>query len=171
MTQAHIRQSIEGVAKYFDEHPEKARSTDRAATAVVEEGLRCKVSGPRGEMLVSDMPKGVGGAASAPTPGWHLRAALAACDATVIAMRAAQLGISLSTLEVTVDSVSDDRGILGLGEGVPPGPLSVRIHVRIAAGDTPAARLREIVAWAERHSPVGDALRRAVPSHVEIEIA
>ncbi len=171
MTQAHIRQSIEGVAKYFGEHPEKARSTDRAATAVIEQGLRCKVSGPRGETLVSDMPKGIGGEASAPTPGWHLRAALAACDATVIAMRAAQLGIALSTLEVTVDSESDDRGILGLGEGVPPGPLSVRIRVRIAADGTPAEQLREIVAWAERHSPVGDAIRRAVPSHVEIDVA
>ena len=171
MTQSHIRQSIEAVTQYFGEHPEKAQSTDRAATAVIEEGLRCQVSGPRGETLVSDMPKGIGGAASAPTPGWHLRAALAACDATVIAMRAAQLGIGLSRLQVTVDSVSDDRGILGLGDSVPAGPLSVRIRVLIAAPDTPDDTLREIVAWAERHSPVGDALRRAVPSHVEVEIA
>lgn len=170
MTQAHIRQSIESVSKYFDEHPEKARSTDRAATAVIEEGLRCRVSGPRGEAVVCDMPKGIGGAGSAPTPGWHLRAALAACDATVIAMRAAQLGVCLSQLEVTVDSLSDDRGILGLGDGVLPGPLSVRIRVLIAADDTPAEQLREIVAWAERHSPVGDAIRRAVPSQTEVAI-
>lgn len=171
MTQEHIRQSIEAVTTYYGEHPDKAQSTDRAATAVVEAGLRCRVSGPRGETLVSDMPKGIGGAASAPTPGWLLRAALAACDATVITMRAAQLGITLSKLEVTVDSVSDDRGILGLGDGVPAGPLSVRLRVLIGADAAPAERLREIVAWAEHHSPVGDAIRRAVPSHVEIDIA
>jgi hypothetical protein len=54
---------------------------------------------------------------------------------------------------------------------VPPGPLSVRLRVLIASDDAPAETLREIVAWAERHSPVGDAIRRAVPSHVEVTIA
>jgi hypothetical protein len=32
----------------------------------------------------------------------------------------------------------------------------------------PSAKLRAIVDWAERHSPVGDALRRAVPVEVEV---
>lgn len=171
MTLAHIQQSIKGVTRYFAQHPDKALSTDKAATAVIEQGLRCVATGPGGENLVSDMPKGIGGAASAPTPGWYLRAALASCDATVIALRAAQLGIVLSRLEVTVDSVSDDRGILGLGEGVPPGPQSVSIRVRIAAEGVSAEQLHEIVAWAEAHSPVGDAVRRAVPSRVEVTLA
>ncbi len=165
-----IRQSIERITSYFGEHPEKALSTDKAATTIVEQGLRCKTTGPDGEALVSDMPKGIGGGASAPTPGWLLRAALASCDATVIAMRAAQLGVVLRRLEVTVDSVSDDRGILGLGDAIPPGPQSMRIRVLIAAEGTSPAQLREIVSWAEAHSPVGDAVRRAIPSHVEVEI-
>ncbi len=108
-----IRQSIEGVIKLYSEHPEKALSTDKAAVAVIQEGLRCKAEGPNGAVLVSDMPKGVGGGGAAPTPGWFLRAALANCDATVIAMRAAQLGVVLTRLEVTVDSDSDNRGLLG----------------------------------------------------------
>ncbi len=93
------------------------------------------------------------------------------CDATVIALRAAQLGIVLSRLEVTVDSVSDDRGILGLADGVPPGPQSMSIRVRIASDGASPEQLHEIVAWAEAHSPVGDAVRRAVPSRVEITLA
>jgi len=32
-------------------------------------------------------------------------------------------------------------------------------------------QLRQIVEWAEAHSPVGDALRRAIPSSMEIEFA
>lgn len=171
MTLARIQQSMEGVARYFTEHPDQAVSTDKAATATLEQGLRCQAVGPHGAVLASDMPKGIGGDGSAPTPGWYLRAALATCDATVIAMRAAQLGVVLSTLEVTVDSVSDDRGILGLGDGIPPGPQNMRIRVRIAAdGESPEA-LRRIVEWAESHSPVGDAVRRAIPSHLEVEIA
>ena len=171
MTIAHIQQSIEGVARFFAENPERGRTTDKAAVATVQGGLLCKAEGPNGAVLISDMPKGIGGGGTAPTPGWFLRAALANCDATVIAMRAAQLGVTLTKLEVTVDSVSDDRGMLGLKEGIPPGPQSMRIRVAIAADGAPPEQLRHIVEWAESHSPVGDAVRRAIPSSIEIELA
>lgn len=172
MTMAEIRQSIDNVVKFFEANPEKGRVDDSPAVAVVEEGLRCRASGPRGAVLVSDMPGSVGGGGNAPTPGWLLRAALANCDATVIAMRAAQLGVSLRLLEVTVDSQSDDRGLFGVGGGsVLPGPASMRVRVRIAADGVPPEQLREIVEWTEAHSPVGDAMRRAVPLTTEIEIA
>ncbi|MCJ0763508.1 OsmC family protein [Variovorax terrae] len=171
MTIVQIQQSIEGVIKLYSEHPEKALSTDKAAVAVIQEGLRCKAEGPNGAVLVSDMPKGIGGGGTAPTPGWFLRAALANCDATVIAMRAAQLGIVLTKLEVTVDSDSDSRGILGVGDSVPAGPLNMRVHVLVAADGASPEQLRQIVAWAESHSPVGDALRRAIPCSTEVEVA
>ena len=48
-------------------------------------------------------------------------------------MRAAQLGVTLSTLEVTVDSESDDRGLLGMDDTISAGPLNVRARVRIGA--------------------------------------
>jgi len=171
VTIAQIQQSIAGVTKFFSENPQRGRTTDKAAVATVQEGLRCKAEGPNGAALISDMPKGIGGGGTAPTPGWFLRAALANCDATVIAMRAAQLGVVLTKLEVIVDSVSDDRGMLGLGEGIPPGPQSVRIRVVIAADGAAPEQLRQIVEWAESHSPVGDAVRRAIPSSVDIEVA
>jgi len=167
----HIQQSIEGVIKYLAGHPDECRYTDKAATAVVEEGLRCRAEGPNGAMLISDMPRAIGGGGSAPSPGWLLRAALANCDATVIAMRAAQLGVALTTLEVTVDSESDDRGLLGMDDTIPAGALSMRTRVRIGANGVTPERLREIVEWAEAHSPVGDVVRRAVPSKTEVEIA
>jgi hypothetical protein len=84
-------------------------------------------------------------------------------------MRAARLGIAPTALEVTLNSSSDDRGLLGVGDNALPGPLEVRLHVRIAADGASPEELREIVEWAERHSPVGDALRRAVPCRVEID--
>jgi len=171
MSITHIRQSIENVIKYLFEHPGECRYTDKAATAVLEEGLRCRADGPSGATLISDMPKAIGGGGLAPSPGWLLRAALANCDTTVIAMRAAQLGVTLSTLEVTVDSESDDRGLLGMDDTISAGPLGVRTRVRIGADGVAPARLREIVEWAEAHSPVGDAIRRAILSKVEVEIA
>ena len=171
MSGTHIRQSIEGVIQHLSEHPDQARDTDPAATAVVEEGLRCRAEGPNGRLLMSDMPTALGGGRSAPSPGWLMRAAHATCDATTIAMRAAQVGVTLTTLEVTVDSVSDDRGLLGMDESIPAGPLSVRVRIRIGADGVAPERLQELVEWAEAHSPVGDAIRRAIPYTAEVEIA
>ena len=171
MSVTHIQQAIENVITYLSENPEECRYTDSAATAVVEEGLRCRAEGPRGATLITDMPKGIGGGNAAPSPGWFFRAALATCYATLIAMRAAQLGVALSTLAVTVDSESDDRGILGMDNTIAAGPLSVRTRIRIGAEEIAPERLREIVNWAQAHCPVADAIQRAVPSKTEVEIA
>ncbi len=170
MSTSNIQQSIERVITFLTDHPDRCRYTDKAATAVVEEGLRCRADGPDGAQLITDMPKGIGGGYAAPSPGWILRAALANCAVTVITMRAAQLGVTLSTLEVTVDSDSDDRGLLGMDETVPAGPLRFRTKVKIGAEGISAEVLHDIVAYAEAHSPIGDVITRAVPAETHIEI-
>src|SRR5687767_7066742 len=92
----------------------------------------CEVTGPRGERVLTDMPPAMGGAASAPNPGWYLRGAMASCAATVTAMRAAKLGIPLDSLEVTVESDADHRGILGLDDRISAGQTALRTIVKIA---------------------------------------
>ncbi|HEY0821155.1 MAG TPA: OsmC family protein [Rhizobacter sp.] len=166
-----IREALAGVVRHFTDHPEDALSTDSTATAVWRGGLRCEAQGPGGAVAASDMPPAIGGGGSAPSPGWLLRAALANCDASMIAIRAAQLGITLTRLEVSVDSDSDDRGMFGVDDNTPPGPLRVRVKVRLAADGVPHAQLRGLVEWAERHSPVADALHRVVPVSVSVDIA
>lgn len=84
-----IRSAIEEASRRLTEHPEAAAATDAPATAVREEGLRFRVDGPAGA-VTSDMSNAVGGGVTAPTPGWLLRAALASCDATLVAMEAAR---------------------------------------------------------------------------------
>ena len=131
------------------------------------EGLQCEVTGPYGERLITDMPPAMGGKASGPNPGWLLRSAMASCTATVIAMRAANLGVALEMLEVVVESESDNRGILGLDDRVSAGLRVVHTKVKIR-GDADAESLREIVAWAEAHSPVGCTVRKAHASSLEV---
>jgi len=167
MTDA-IRTAIEGASAYLTEHPDEARYTDSLATARVVDGLHVRVDGPNGERLETDMPGAVGGAGSAPSPGWFLRSAVAACVTSLATMRAAQLGMTGFTCEVEVDSESDDRGILGLDSSVPGGPLSMRIGFRMSADDVRLDRLEEVAVWAVEHCPVSDAVRRAVPVHVEV---
>lgn len=163
-----IRTAIEGASAYLTEHPDEARYTDSLATARVEGGLRIRVAGPNAEELLTDMPGAVGGAGSAPSPGWYLRAATAACVTSLAVMRAAQLGIEDFACEVDVDSESDDRGILGLDATVPAGPLSTRVAFRVSASGADPTALREVAEWAVAHCPVSDAVRRPVPMTLEV---
>jgi uncharacterized OsmC-like protein len=166
-----IRSAIVAATDYLTEHPDEARSTDSAATATMVDGLVVRVTGPAGATLTTDMVPSVGGAATAPSPGWLLRAAEASCVATLITMRAAMLELTLDTLEVTVDSVSDDRGLLGIDEDVPAGPLSGRVAIRLTASGADPATLEEIAHWGVKHCPVCDALERAVPIAIEVSTA
>jgi uncharacterized OsmC-like protein len=163
-----IRTAIESASAYLTTHREEARYTDSFARAKIEDGLRIRVEGPTGEVLTTDMPGGVGGGGSAPSPGWYLRAAVAACVTSLAVMRAAQLGIEGFTCEVEVDSESDDYGILGLDQSVPSGPLTLRINLHVSADGNTTELVAEIAQWAVDHCPVSDAVRRAVPTRIEI---
>ena len=165
---ADIKRAIEAATGYLELHPDEARYTDRVASASLVDGLVVRVTGPGGESVSTDMSTSVGGTDSAPSPGWLLRAAEASCVATFIAMRAAMLDVTLDTLEVTVDSVSDDRGILGIDETVPAGPLSSRVSIRIQAAGVEPSTLAEIAHWGVVHCPVCDAIGRAVPIATEV---
>jgi uncharacterized OsmC-like protein len=167
----HIASCMQQAIDYLSSHPGEASYTDTPATACWEGGLRFSAESPNGITVVTDMPEAVGGEGSAPSPGWVMRAALATCDATLVAMRAAQEGIELEALEVVVDSESDDRGLLGMSDEVPAGPKTARVRIRVKAPAVNEERLREIIDWADEHSPVGDAVRRAVPTSIELKTA
>ena len=168
MPHASIREAIEKVSKVLGDQPENARAKNAPATAIFEGELRCRVIGPAGETLQTDMPVSVGGGATAPAPGWVMRAALASCNATCIAMRAAQLGINLTKLEVTVSSETDNRGMLGLNDGIPAGMQGLRSQVKVGAPGVSADELEKLVNWGVSHSPVG--CTNATSANVDIEI-
>ena len=166
---SEIAQAVSRVVEHLEAHPEDGYDVGVSVTATTT-GLRASSESPDGHVVITDMPRGIGGGASAPSPGWLLRAALASCDATLISLRAASVGVELDTLEVAVAMDFDDRGLLGTDDTVPAGPLSTTVSVRIGAEDVDEETLRAIVTWAERHSPVGDALSRAIPGTVGVEI-
>ena len=168
MSSPSIKDAVGAASAYLNEHPDEARYRDSHARARLGDNLTVDVDGPGGEQLRTDMPKGIGGLAQAPSPGWYFRAATASCVASLIGIRAASLGIDLGTVEVVVDSESDDRGILGLDPATPAGPLSMRVAVTIAAPGVDRAQLEAVVAWAVEHCPVTDAVERAIPLEVVI---
>jgi len=171
-----IGEAVRGAREYLTAHPAEAAYIDSPANARLESGLRVSVQGPDGASVSTDMPASVGGGGSAASAGWLMRAAHAACVATLVAMRAAEEGVRLTRLEVAVDSDSDDRGILGApsAEGaeeakVPPGPIRSRVRISLSADGVSEEALHQIATWGWQHCPVDDAMRRAVPVTVEVD--
>jgi uncharacterized OsmC-like protein len=124
--------------------------------------------------ITTDMPAELGGAGNQVSPGWLLRAGLASCLATRIAMEAAATGISLTRLEILAKSTSDARGLLGMaGDGgvqITPAPCEVQLEVRMGAPNVARERLQAMVEDSFRYSPVSAAVERAVPVSLRIEI-
>jgi uncharacterized OsmC-like protein len=168
---SHIGDAVARATAYLTEHPEEARYRDSAATARLGRNLRVDVTGPGGESLATDMPRGIGGEAAVPSPGFLFRAGAAACVASLIGIRAASLGIELEPgdIEVTVDSESDDWGILGLDDSIPSGALSLKVVVRFAGAPSGREVRNALARWALDHCPVTDTAARPVP--IELEVA
>jgi uncharacterized OsmC-like protein len=166
---AEIKESMENAVRYLSEHPDEARYTDSYAHATLGEALRMEVTGPKGERIITDMPSGLGGRAEEPSPGWLFRAAIASCVGSTIAMEAAREDVKLASLEIEVDSESDDRGILGIDDTVPAGPLSTRVQIRGRADGVDEGKLRELLERGAARCPVCDATKRAVDVSLEIQ--
>ena len=166
---AAIGASIANTTRALTEYPEKARSRSAPLTARRVDGLRFEVKGGGGEIVFTDMPAVMGGEGSAPNPGWLMRAALAACTATVIAMRASRRGIALATLEVVAESDTDQRRLLGIDDSA-ASMTALRVKARLGAEGVSEEELRELAAWGDSHSPVACALRMPPAIETEVEI-
>ena len=175
MGMEQIAAAMERVASVLRRRPQAGVSEDSAATARWDGGLRTSVRSDAGHSVATDMPVEVGGEASAVTPGWLLRAGLASCAVTRIAMAAAADGITLETLEARATSRSDARGMLAIpesdGRPVPAGPLAMELHIRIGASGVPAERLHALVASTTACSPVTCAIEQPLPVSLHVDVA
>jgi uncharacterized OsmC-like protein len=167
---SQIGDAVARATAYLTEHPDEARYRDSAAVARLGRNLRVDVTGPGGEAIATDMPRGIGGESTVPSPGWLFRAAAAACVASLIGIRAATTGVDLDAgaVEVTVDSESDDRGILGIDDAIDAGALSVRVVVRITGTSLGHPARESLARWALDHCPVVDTAARPVPIELEV---
>lgn len=119
-------------------------------------GLACR-STERGHHVNAGLPAAFGGDGTAPTPTALLRAALGACLAMGYRLHAAELGVELSFVRVTVDSESELSGMLDPDSGQPPGFTALSYRVEIDSS-SPAGDVERLVELADRLSPVLDAL-------------
>lgn len=135
------------------------RATNTASITLVE-GLRC-CSEEGTWSIDTDLPIGLGGTGSAPTPGVLLRAALGSCLAMSYRLRAARRGIPVRSIRVTVESDSDIDGMLRITSPAPPGFTAIRYDIELDSS-APAEDIEAMVDEADRLSPILDAVGRAI---------
>lgn len=173
MTTDHIAKAIERVRGVLGRRPAAGIHADHPATATWEQSLRTVTRHESGLEIATDLPAELGGDGGLPTPGWLLRASLASCAATRIAMEAAAASIVLEELAVSAYSTSDARGLLAMagenGQAVSAAPTGLRLKVRVRAAGVSRERLETLIAGSCRCSPVTAALENAAPVAVEID--
>jgi len=118
----------------------------------------------------ADHPKVLVGGGAGPTPVEFLLHGLLACLTAGIANVAAARGVTLSSVESTVEGDLDLRGILGISKDVRNGYQGIRVNFKIA-GDAPAEKLREIVEQSRARSAAFDVIRNGTPIDVSVEAA
>jgi uncharacterized OsmC-like protein len=115
----------------------------------------------------ADHPAVLVGADQAPTPVEFLLHALGACLMAGIANIASARGVTLTSVESSIEGDIDLRGILGLSDEVRNGYQQIRVAFRVK-GDAPAETLREIVEQSRARSAVYDVLTNGVDVRVDV---
>jgi uncharacterized OsmC-like protein len=131
------------------------------STVSLGDGLQC-VSVEQSWLIASDLPPALGGERRAPTPSQLVQAALGACLAMGYQLRAAECGIELTSVRVTIESDAELKGMLRRDTAVSPGFTAIRYHVEI---ESPAAvdEIEALVEAADHLSPVLADLTRPLP--------
>ena len=116
----------------------------------------------------SDHPGVLCGEDQDPTPVEWVLHALAGCLTAGIANIAAARGVTLESVECSVDGDIDLQGILGLSDQVRNGFQAIRANFQVK-GDAPDETLKKIVAQSVARSAVFDVLTNGVPVSVGAE--
>lgn len=101
--------ALERLQAAVDRKPGFGRATN-TVTAYLGGGVRC-VAVERPWEIDSDLPPALGGEHAAPSPSEFVRAALANCLAMGYRLRAAERGIELRSVRVTVETESEVRRV------------------------------------------------------------
>lgn len=161
-----IKLAIERSTKALSLKPSLGQGTGVSRTTI-KNGLTCEIQDGDWKFR-ADMPESVGGNAQGPTPGVYGRAALGSCLAIGYMMKAAEMNIPVTMLEVEVQADYDDGGLFGTA-AVTPGYSEVRYIVTI---ESEAARedILKMLDDADQHSPYLDVFSRQQNCKREVNI-
>lgn len=147
--------------------PEKGKST--AVTKIrLFDGTTCEVEHKHWTFKV-DIGKAMGGNDAGPGPGILERGALGSCLAIAYSQHAAIMDVPIESIEVEVESDMDARGMLAVDDRSPGfKELRYKVYIESPAGEE---EIMKVINKADKHSPVLDDFKRAIPVKREVTLA
>ena len=148
-----LREIQRPLKEQYRAQPDAARITLRAQGLEADSPMACSVDLGRA-LYAAQAHAGVGGSGTAACSGDLLLGALAACAQLTAQMVAANMGIAVERLAVTVEGDLDLRGTLGVDPAVPVGFEAIRTRFEVVAPDASEEQLTKLRDRAERYCVV-----------------
>jgi len=120
----------------------------------------------RGFTIKADEPVGLLGSNTAPNAVELVLSALGACLTVGVAYVAAQRGITIQSLNFTIEGELDIRGFFGM-KGIHPGYERIGVTVHLQA-DAAREELETLLTTVIETSPVRDIIARNVPLNIQL---
>ena len=166
MSQPALQSALQRAEHVFTKRPEAAQM-HKVSTATVRAGTRCEFAEDEWR-YISDMPEGLGGTATGPTPGTLIRAGLVTCLAIGYSVRAAYLGIPVRHIAVELHTEADLRGLF-CGQAEVPVYSSIRYTVTIDS-DASDADIERLINEGDARSPYLNLFRTAQTVQREVTL-
>lgn len=171
MSKSCFSLNIDNYNAFIDRVKEDPDAAQFAFTATTRwQGGAITETEARGRTIAADEPEALGGQDSALDPVELLLASLGSCISIGLVTQAAQRDVDFHDFEIEVTGELDLRGYLGVDDAVRPGYRNLEYTVRIDS-DAPREVLEEILAAAERTSPMYDNIGNGVPITSTLEVA
>lgn len=159
MNQAdRIKQLFERTQDALRAKPFIGLKTATSVTRMIN-GTTCEISEGKWS-LTADLSEKVGGNGIGPDSGVFGRAAFGSCAAISYVLWAAKFGVTLDSLEVTVETDADNSGLYDAAD-VPAGYLRARSTIRVDSTD-PVEKVLAVFDKGDKHSPYHEFWSRAV---------
>ena len=120
----------------------------------------------RGFTIEGDEPAGLLGSNTAPNAVELVLAALGACLTVGVTYVAAQRGITIQSMDFTIEGELDIRGFFGM-KGIHPGYEHIGVMVHLQA-DAKREELETLLTTVIETSPVRDIIARNVPVNIQL---
>ena len=147
--------------------------TVRSAPSDLGDPLHCAVAPDSTPDVVwrSGAHPAVGGVGDVPCSGDLLLGALAACQEVTLRMVAANQGVELLDVQVTVEGDWDPRGTLAMGREFPVGLTAIRCMTSVRVDpDVDEQRAERLLKSAERYCVVLNTLRAGMDVQSEVSL-
>lgn len=164
---AHGRAAQLRAISVLTRRPEHGRAT-KGGTAHVGDGLGCTYD-EDGVQVTMDMDQTMGGASSAPAPGYYARAGLCGCVAIGIKMTALREDIPLRGVSARIAQAWDGRGVLGMS-GASRAAEATELEITVDSS-APAEVIEDLVQAALAIDPWFLSFRDAQPMQVVVSLA